>query len=405
MKRLSLILLVALVLGVSSLACRTLTGLPAEQILGEETPSAAAPVSPPGQLVVPVAPQSGEATGAVPVTVLDLMAAQDTLIGLYKKVNPGVVSIRVLTEDSGGLGSGFVIDMEGHIVTNYHVIEGVTDLEVAFASGYKARGEVIGEDLDSDLAIIQVNAPESELFPLPLGDSDAIQVGQTVIAIGNPFGLAGTMTTGIVSGLGRTLESLHTTVDGGTFSAGDIIQTDAAINPGNSGGPLLNLQGEVIGVNESIRTSNFTSAGEPTNSGVGFAISINIVKRVAPSLIAEGKYDYPYLGITSTDDISLLYQEALGLPTSLGVYVTSVTAGGPAERAGVKAGTEPSSIVGLPAGGDLITAIDGQPVVNFNDLISYLVKYKGPGEKVVLTILRDGDTLELEVTLDKRPSP
>lgn len=402
MKRLSLFLLVILALVISSLACRTLTGLPAEQILGEESPSVKE--NPPVEVVVP-APQVSGTTNTTEVTVLDMISAQDTLIGLYQKVNPGVVFIRVLTEDGGGLGSGFVIDNDGHIVTNYHVIEGVTDLEVAFASGYKARGEVIGEDLDSDLAIVKVEAPQSELFPLTLGDSDAIQIGQTVIAIGNPFGLAGTMTTGIVSGLGRTLDSLHTTADGGTFSAGDIIQTDAAINPGNSGGPLLNLQGEVIGVNESIRTSNFTSAGEPTNSGVGFAISINVVKMVAPALIAEGKYDYPYLGITSTDVMTLVYQEALGLPTSLGVYVTGVTTGGPAERAGIKAGTKQSSIIGLPAGGDLITAIDDQPVANFNDLISYLVKYKGPGDTVVLTILRDGDTIELEVTLDKRPSP
>ena len=397
MKRTSLFLLVILVLVLTGFACRTLTGLPSEQILGGSSTSVE--INPSAEEVVAVPP------GETQVTVLDMISSQDTLIGLYQKVNPGVVSIRVLTEEGGGLGSGFVIDKQGHVVTNYHVIEGVTDLEVAFASGFKARGEVIGEDLDSDLAIIKVDAPESEFFPLPLGDSDAIQVGQTVIAIGNPFGLAGTMTTGIVSGLGRTVESLHTTADGGTFSAGDIIQTDAAINPGNSGGPLLNLQGEVVGVNESIRTSNFTTSGEPTNSGIGFAVSINIVKRVAPSLIADGKYDYPYLGITSTSDMTLVYQEALSLPTSLGVYVTSVTPGGPADLAGIKAGTEPSSIIGLPAGGDLITAIDDQPVVNFNDLISYLIKHKGPGENVVLTIIRGEDSIKLEVTLDKRPTP
>lgn len=402
MKRTSLILLAVLILIMSGLACRTLTGLPVDQISREDSP--AVTVTVPGDLGIP---GIGNETTADPlqVTVLDMLSSQDTLINLYQKVNPGVVSLRVLTEVGGGLGSGFVIDKQGHIVTNYHVIEGVTDIEVAFASGFKARGDVIGEDLDSDLAIVKVDAPESELFPLVLGDSDTIQVGQAVIAIGNPFGLAGTMTTGIVSGLGRTINSLHTTVDGGTFSAGDIIQTDAAINPGNSGGPLLNLQGEVIGVNESIQTSNFTTAGEPTNSGIGFAVSINVVKRVAPSLIANGFYEYPYLGITSMDEISLVYQEALSLPSSLGVYVTGVTTGGPAERAGVKAGTEPSEIVGLPAGGDLITAIDAQPVANFNDLISYLVKYKGPGDTVVLTIIRDNDPIELEVTLDKRPSP
>ena len=402
MKQTSLFLLAIFVLVLSTLACQTLTGSSADQIFGSR-PSTEV-TAPPQEAVIPV-PSNEAGLEPAQVTVLDMVSAQDTLIGLYQKVNPGVVSIRVLTEVGGGLGSGFVIDTQGHVVTNYHVIEGVTELEVAFASGYKARGEVIGEDLDSDLAIIKVDAPESELFPLALGDSDAVQVGQTVIAIGNPFGLAGTMTTGIVSGLGRTLESLHTTADGGTFSAGDIIQTDAAINPGNSGGPLLNLQGEVIGVNESIRTSNFTTSGEPTNSGIGFAVSVNVVKMVAPSLIADGKYDYPYLGITSLDDLTLIYQEALGLPQSLGVYVTGVTPGGPADRAGVKAGDRPSDITGLPAGGDLITAIDDQPVKNFNDLISYLVKNKRPGEKVVLTILRGGDEIKLEVTLDKRPNP
>ncbi|HWQ84291.1 MAG TPA: trypsin-like peptidase domain-containing protein [Anaerolineales bacterium] len=398
MKRTSLIILAILVLALSGLACQTVTALPTSQT---EVESPSTDATNPPVAVVPAVTEASEAQ----VTVLDMISAQDTLIGLYQRVNPGVVSIRVLTEEGGGLGSGFVIDTQGHVVTNYHVIEGVTDLEVAFASGFKARGEVIGEDLDSDLAIIKVDAPESELFPLPLGDSDAVQVGQTVIAIGNPFGLAGTMTTGIVSGTGRTLESLHTTSDGGTFSAGDIIQTDAAINPGNSGGPLLNLQGEVVGVNESIRTSNFTTTGEPTNSGIGFAVSINIVKKVAPSLIADGKYDYPYLGITSLDDLTLVYQEALDLPTAAGVYVTGVTPGGPADRAGVRSGNLPSDITGLPSGGDLITAIDDEPVTNFNDLISYLVKNKGPGETVELTIFRGSDEIKLEVTLDKRPNP
>jgi 2-alkenal reductase len=400
MKRTSLFLLAILVLVLSGLACQTLTGLPADQI--SNGTSSEVQINPDDEVA---APSLELEPGAAQVTVLDMLSAQDTLINLYKQVNQGVVSIRVLTEEGGGLGSGFVIDNQGHVVTNYHVVEGVTDLEVAFSSGFKARGEVIGEDIDSDLAIIAVDAPASEIFPLPLGDSDAIQVGQTVIAIGNPFGLAGTMTTGIVSGLGRTLQSMHTTVDGGSFSAGDIIQTDAAINPGNSGGPLLNLQGEVIGVNQAIRTSNFTTTGEPTNSGIGFAISINVVKKVAPSLISEGMYEYPYLGITSTDDMTLVYQEALGLPTSSGVYVTSVTPGGPADRAGVRAGSQETDILGLSAGGDLITAIDDQPVANFNDLISYLVKYTEPGDQVQLTILRGEDQIQLEVTLDKRPTP
>jgi 2-alkenal reductase len=311
----------------------------------------------------------------------------------------------VLTQEGGAQGSGFVIDNEGHIVTNYHVVEEVDDLEVAFSSGFKARAEVIGMDLDSDLAVLKVEAPAEELHPLPLGDSDQVKVGQTVVAIGNPFGLQGTMTVGIISGLGRTVQSLHFTSDGSSFSAGDILQTDAAINPGNSGGPLLNLNGEVVGVSESIRTNNFSSVGQPLNSGVGFAISINIVKRVAPSLISAGKYDYPYLGIMSpqSSNLTLLAQEALGLARSTGVYITGVVPGGPADKAGLIAGTQDTSLPGLKAGGDLIIAIDGKPVVTFSDLIGYLVKSKNPGEKVILTILRGEEEKQVELTLDKRP--
>jgi 2-alkenal reductase len=248
--------------------------------------------------------------------------------------------------------------------------------------------------------VIKVEAPKEELSPLTLGDSDQVKTGQMVVAIGNPFGLEGTMTTGIVSGLGRTIRSLHTTTAGGSFTVGDVIQTDAAINPGNSGGPLLNLNGEVVGVNESI----ISNSDSPANSGVGFAISVNIVKRVITSLIEKGKYDYPYLGIVSANDLTLLQQEALGLPRSTGVYVTSVSPGGPAEKAGVHGGSSDSSIDGLPKGGDLIIAIDGRPVVTFNDLIGYLVKQKSPGDTVVLTVLRDGKELQLSLTLDKRPS-
>jgi len=226
-----------------------------------------------------------------------------------------------------------------------------------------------------------------------------------VVAIGNPFGLEGTMTDGIVSGKGRTVQSLHATSDGGVFSVGDIIQTDAAINPGNSGGPLLNLNGEVIGVNESIRTTSFNTSGQPLSSGVGFAISSNIVKRVTPSLIANGKYDYPYMGITSstTSDMSLDMVDALGLKRTTGVYVTSVVPGGPAEKAGIKAGTQPTSIPNLQAGGDLIIALDNQPVLTFDDFISYLVKFKAPGDKILVTVLRGDQEVKLSLTLDKRP--
>ena len=199
-------------------------------------------------------------------------------MALYESVSPGTVAI--ITDQ--GQGSGFVYDGQGNIVTNYHVIEGATTVEVRFTSGYMAYGTIVGTDLDSDLAIVKVDAPAGELHPLPLGDSTSLKVGQTVVAIGNPFGLNSTMTVGIVSALGRTLDSAHETSDGNFFTAGDIIQTDAAINPGNSGGPLFNINGEVIGINRAIRTNSTTATGQPVNSGIGFAISVNMVKRVAP---------------------------------------------------------------------------------------------------------------------------
>ena len=309
---------------------------------------------------------------------------------LYERINPGVVSIWVITEQGSGQGSGFVIDKEGHIITNYHIVESVLTVEVDFPSGLKTYGQVIGKDPDSDLGIVKVDIPPDKLQPLSLGDSDQVKVGQTVIAIGNPFGYSGTMTTGIISGIGRTLASLRSAPGGDYFSASDIIQTDAAINPGNSGGPLLNLQGEVIGVNRAISTTNISLQGEPLNSGVGFAVAINTVKRVIPSLIAEGKYDYPYLGVEGLSEITLAAQEELKLPQTNGVYVTNVTSGSPAKRAGVEKG-------------DLIIAVDNHLVSDFGDLLSYLFNYKKPNDSVVLTILRAGKQTEATVKLDKRP--
>jgi 2-alkenal reductase len=333
----------------------------------------------------------------------DISAQQDLFVSLYDAVTPGIVAIRVVTGQGGGLGSGFVYDTDGHILTNYHVVEGVTKVEVDFSSGFKTFGTVIGTDLDSDLAVVKVDISPDELHPLALGDSDQLHIGQTVIAIGNPFGLSGTMTSGIISALGRSLESAHAAPSGGLFTAGDIIQTDAAINPGNSGGPLFNLKGEVIGVNRAIRTTNFTNTGEPINSGIGFAVSINIVKRVVPVLISDGEYDYPYLGVTSVDELSLTDIEALGLKRYTGAYVVGVTSGGPADRAGLRPGREKTSVEGLFKGGDLIIAIDGQPVFRFEDLLRYLINHKSPGDTVTLTILRADKQLDIKVTLEKRP--
>jgi len=342
-------------------------------------------------------PEAGQPSSAAS----PLTAQEDVLVALYEQVSPGVVAIRSL--EASSLGSGFVIDNEGHIVTNYHVVQDAQRVEVDFTSGYKAYGTVIGTDLDSDLAVIKVDAPAEELHPLPLGDSDQLKVGQTVVAIGNPFGLSGTMTVGIISSLGRTLESERAAPGGAFFSAGDIIQTDAAINPGNSGGPLFNLRGEVIGINRAIRTTNFTSFGEPLNSGIGFAISINIVRRVVPVIIKTGHYDYPYIGISALPELTLQAVEALGLKSYTGAYVTQVAPGSPAEKAGLRGGNQPTSIQGLQAGGDLIIAIDGRPVKRFDDLLRYLINNKSPGDTIVLTVLRGDEKIDIPVTLDKRP--
>lgn len=400
MKRSSKLLVIIALMSLFTFACQAITATPT--IVATEIPPAPTNTPVAAEILIesPVvaAPQVTEES-VIPSSI----EKQNILVDIYEKSNPGVVAIQVLTESGSGLGSGFVLDKEGHIITNYHVVEGETELEVDFATGFKTRGELVGIDTDSDLAIIKVDAPAEELHPLPLGDSSEIKVGQTVVAIGSPFRFNGTMTTGIVSSLGRTLESLRQAPGGSNFSAGDIIQTDAAINPGNSGGPLLNLDGEVIGVNRAIRTFNFTSDAEPLNSGIGFAIAINIVKRVAPSLISEGKYDYPYLGISSLSDLSLLQQEALQLPQSSGAYVTTVTPESPADRAGVRGGTVPTDFPTLFSGGDLIIAIDGDPIQTFNDLLSYLIHNKNPGDTIIMTILRDNQEIEVELTLDKRP--
>ena len=341
---------------------------------------------------------------ALPVLPFDSNAVnpasqQDGLVTLFANVSPGTVAI--FTDQ--GQGSGFVYDAQGHIITNYHVIEGAKNIEVRFTSGFISYGTVVGTDLDSDIAIVKVEAPAAELHPLPLGDSDALKVGETVVAIGNPFGLDSTMTVGIVSALGRVLDSVHNTPQGSPFTAGAIIQTDAAINPGNSGGPLFNINGEVIGINRAIRTESATVSGQPVNSGIGFAVSINIVKRVAPALIADGKYDYPYLGISSLDSMSLEMIKALGLNTYTGAYVTDVVSGSPADKAGIIAGTTATTIPDLRSGGDLMVAIDGHEVRTFDDLLAYLITNKSPGDTVVLTVLRGNDKVDVSIVLGKRP--
>lgn len=347
-----------------------------------------------------LAPTISVAAPVLPDTTINPAESDERLVALYAQVLPGVVSIST----GNSQGSGFVFDSNGHVVTNQHVVDGTNEVEIAFASGYKAYGTVIGTDADADIAVIKVDAPADQIHPLAIGDSSTLQVGQSVVAIGNPFGLSGTMTLGIVSGLGRT-QFAHASADGGFFSTADIIQTDAAINPGNSGGPLFNLNGEVVGVNQSIRTESVNEiTGNAVNSGVGFSISINLVKRVAEGLIQNGKFEYPYLGISSRSDLGVAEVEALQLSTFTGAYVISVTPGGPADQAGIRAGDTPTSIPNLNAGGDLITAIDGRPIRDFDELLSYLVTQKSPGQTAVLTVLRNGQPVDVTVTLEARPS-
>jgi S1-C subfamily serine protease len=327
------------------------------------------------------------------------------LENIYERANPAVVNIDVaggtnLTEF--GSGSGFVIDTDGHIVTNNHVVEGADEIDVTFADGTVAVATVIGVDPYSDLAVIKVDVDASKLAPLTLADSDQTKVGQRVVAIGNPFGLVGTMTVGIISGKGRTLPA-DSPSGGSNFSNPDILQTDAAINPGNSGGPLLNSNSDVIGVNAAIRTDGTNRA----NSGVGFAIPSNTVKRVAAQLIKDGRVSYPYLGV-SVDSNNFTIGElaaALKLPVKQGVLIASVIDGGPASRAGLKGGDRQVVVRGIPvrAGGDILIAIDGDAINSFDEMISYLAAKKLVGQTVTVTIIRNSDTLQLPVTLDERP--
>lgn len=323
---------------------------------------------------------------------------EQTLVSMYERVNPSVVNIFVFDARNtlAGSGSGFVYDTLGHIITNNHVVTGASGLEVVFPDGERRRADVIGTDVDSDLAVIRVESLPEGVQPIPLGDSRAVRVGQLAVALGNPFEMAGSLSLGIISGLGRSLASDRLAEGGGRYSLPQVIQTDAAINPGNSGGPLMNLNGEVIGVNSAIRTTT------GTNSGVGFSIPVNAVKRITPALIEEGIYHYPFMGI-SMGDLTLDEQQLLELPQLTGAYVSRVSAGSPAERAGLKSGTVNPSTGTIETVGDLIIAIDGQPVNNTDDVISYLVFETQVGQTINLTVIRDGEQLQIPLVLGERP--
>ncbi len=350
------------------------------------------------------------------------------LMSIYEKVNPSVVNVTVLSRgDSLNLpfpvpeitpespdapppfeldpedlipqsqGSGFVWDREGHIVTNAHVVQDADQVQVSFYDGTATVAEVVGIDLDSDLAVLRVDPEGYSLAPVELGNMDEVRVGARVAAIGNPFGYRGTLTSGIVSALGRSISSLRS-----PFNIPDAIQTDAAINPGNSGGPLLNEKGQVIGVNAQI------SSDRRANSGVGFAIPVSIVKRVIPALITEGRYEHSYIGIRGMT-YNPICADDLDLPKTVrGAYVIEVLEDTPAARAGLRGGFEESGTHILELcpevkGGDLILAFDDLPVTRFDDLLIYLARYTSPGDKVTLTLLRDGEEIQVGLTLAARP--
>ncbi len=367
------------------------------------TPVKLAPVSNAPVAALPTAaPQPASTPDKITISADEVDAL---LTNLYERANKGVVNIDV----SGGAdlsefgsGSGFVFDTAGHVVTNNHVIQDADEIDVTFWDGGVAIGKLIGADPYSDLAVVKVDVDPSKLHPLELGDSDKVKVGQRVIAIGNPFGLVGTMTVGIISGKGRTLPADSPAGNASNFTNPDIIQTDAAINPGNSGGPLLNSNGEVIGVNSAIRTDGTNRA----NSGVGFAVPSNTVKRVAEQLLKNGRVSYPYLGVSVDNHLTMAeLAQALNLPAEKGVLIASVVDDGPAQQAGLHGGDRQVTVRGFPvrAGGDIIVAIDNDPVNSFDEMIAYLTARKQVGQTVAVTIIRNGEMLQVPLTLAERP--
>jgi serine protease Do len=355
-----------------------------------------------------------------------LAAYQGTLEQIYAQINPSVVNIDISQSASSlnlpfnhpslgsgngnnglvqtALGSGFVWDNQGDIVTNNHVVSGADAINVTFSDGSTYPATLVGADPNSDLAVVKVSAPASKLHPVQLADSSQVKVGQLAIAIGNPYGLTGTMTAGIISGLSRSLpvglDNQNAQQGGPTYSIPDIIQTDASINPGNSGGVLVDSQGQVIGVTAAIESSS------NSNSGIGFVIPSSIVQKVIPSLIQTGAYQHPWVGIegtTITPDLA----SADNLPSGQqGVLVITVTPNSPASKAGLQGGTQTQTLNGnqVSLGGDVITAVDGQTVTRFEDLTSYLLNNTKVSQTITLTILRQGQQMNVQLTLGALPN-
>ncbi len=384
-----IVLIVALL--ALSLGC-----LSAPAVTVESTPNLA-PTPTPLSTVPPVvlAPPEG--------ALADL---QSQVEAVYAAVGDSVVNISVTSigydffmnpVPQEGMGSGFVYDTQGHIVTNYHVVEGASDIKVTFADGATLPAEVIGADPTYDLAVVKVDPKDHPMKPVALGDSEALHIGQFVVAIGSPFGLEQSLTFGVVSSLGRIIQSPDRRY------IGEAIQTDAAINPGNSGGPLLDLEGRVVGVNAQIVSPS------QANAGIGFAIPVNLVKRVAPQLIETGTYKHPWMGVapaTLNPQVAEIIRSAGYDVPDKGVLILTVERGSAADKAGLRgAERELSTRLGrIPVGGDVILAINGEPIDTARDLIAYLETYTQPGDTITVQISRNGEIMEVPLTLGERPS-
>lgn len=320
-----------------------------------------------------------------------------SLIEIFEKSEPGVVRINVQRAEqsngTSGVGSGFVFDKQGHIITNSHVVKNVKKVVVTFLDGRSYNAEIVGYDEYTDIGVIKVNADLSLLQPLRLGDSANLKVGEPIAAIGNPFGLSGSMTSGIVSQLGRLLPS------GAGYSIPDVIQTDAAINPGNSGGPLLNMRGEIVGINTAIQSTT----GEFT--GVGFAVPSQTLAKIVPKLIEDGKYTHPWIGIAGRD-IDPDLAKVLNLNDAVGFLVITVVDNSPAAKAGIHGSNETVEVDGIKysIGGDIILSVDGNQVRKIDDILIHLQRAKSVGDEMVLEVLRDGRTTNITITLDERPN-
>jgi len=324
--------------------------------------------------------------------------SQLSLADLFAKSDDGVVQIIVRKSNDSStekdIGSGIVYDTTGHIITNNHVVDSAQKISIVFHDGKSYSANIVGTDPYADLAVVKVDADASVLNPLPLGNSADLRIGDQVAAIGNPFGLSGSMTQGIVSQLGRLLNPPNS-----SFSIPNVIQTDAPINPGNSGGPLLNMQGEVIGITTAIQS------GTGEFSGVGFAIPSNTMKKIVPILIETGHYKHPWLGISGVS-IDPDLASTLQLPVSSGFMIEGVVPNSPAANAGLQGYKENKTIDGTKyeTGGDIITAVDGNPIKQIEDILNYLQDKKTVGDKITLEIIRNGKKMDVSLTLQERPS-